>query len=299
MSRKLWLALTLLAFLLLCIACILVHGEGIADALAGNGAVKAEQPIGTPPAAAISPSLLVTMENGKIVLRGTLPNQASKDNVIVRAKGLYGAGGFVDELKIDANAKIEKWVASASTLLPSLGKEMLSGSVKIKDGELVATGEMATQAGKDSYLKSLQDTFQPDITVIDKLTVAKEVTAEVVKTVQRDLDKELALEIVEFNTGSDVITPKGLATLDKVDTILKSAPNLTLEVGGHTDSVGDPAKNLDLSQKRAASVIKYMKGKGISDSLTPKGYGQTQPKFSNDTVAHKQGNRRIEFKIKK
>ena len=168
MSRKLWLALILLAFLLLCIDCIFVHGVEIADVLAGAGVAKVEQPIGTPPAAAISPSLLVTIENEKLVLRGTLPDQASKDAVIARAKELYGDGAFVDKLKVDVNAKTEKWVAGAAKPLPPLGKEMLSGSLGIKDGELVATGEMATQSGKGTYLKSLQDTFQPDIKVIDK-----------------------------------------------------------------------------------------------------------------------------------
>ena len=298
MSQALKLGLTLLAFIILCFACIFVHGESIADALAGRGVVKAETPLVAPPVGT-SPSMNVKMDGGKVVISGTLPDQASKDKVIARAKELYGADGYIDELKIDANAKQEKWVASAAALLPPLGKDMASGEVGVKDGELIATGEMISQPSKDGYLKSLKDTFEPEVKVIDRLTVAAKPDAEVVKKVQRDLDKELSLEIVEFNTGSDVITAKGKATLDKVSGILASAPGLSLEVGGHTDSTGDAAKNLDLSQRRAVSVVKYLKAKGIKDSLTPKGFGQSAPKFPNDTADHKQRNRRIEFKINK
>lgn len=285
-------------FCLLCLACILYHGETIYGAIYGVK-TAVESPIGTPPAAAISPSLSVKMENGKIVLTGMLPDQATKDKVIARAKELYGEGNYEDQLKVDASAKQEGWLASAVALLPPLGKEMTSGEVGIKDGELVATGELTTQAAKDDYLKSLQTAFEPGLKVIDKLTVAKKADAATIVKVQNEINDDIKGKIIEFDTNSDAIRPNGKKILDTVAAIMKKDAVVPIEVAGYTDASGDPKKNLDLSQRRATAVKKYLVGKGVSDPLTPKGYGIESPVASNTTSEGKQKNRRIEFHVNK
>ncbi len=76
--------------------------------------------------------------------------------------------------------------------------------------------------------------------------------------------------------------------------------NLVIEIAGHTDDVGSKIANLELSRKRAQSVIDYLVQKGIKVArLQAKGYGETQPLNANTGEGDRQLNRRIEFRILK
>ena len=75
---------------------------------------------------------------------------------------------------------------------------------------------------------------------------------------------------------------------------------MKIEVGGHTDNVGDDDANMQLSQARSEAVVNYLIKKGVnSDNLIPKGFGETKPKASNDTAEGRQKNRRTEVRILK
>jgi outer membrane protein OmpA-like peptidoglycan-associated protein len=109
---------------------------------------------------------------------------------------------------------------------------------------------------------------------------------------------EQALKGIQFEPGKDVIKKTSYGILDNVVKIMKENPSYLLEINGHTDSQGDDAKNMTLSQKRAEAVRNYLVSKGIETSrLTPKGYGETVPKATNDTPAGRAENRRVEFKV--
>ena len=72
-----------------------------------------------------------------------------------------------------------------------------------------------------------------------------------------------------------------------------------IEVEGHTDSIGSDDYNLDLSRRRAVSVRDYLVGQGIpSANIVARGFGETQPKSSNDTAEGRQLNRRVEINIR-
>jgi len=73
------------------------------------------------------------------------------------------------------------------------------------------------------------------------------------------------------------------------------------EIGGHTDNLGDPAKNQEISRQRAEMVQKYLtENFGIaSDRLHVASYGQTKPRVPNSSPGNQEVNRRVEFsKIK-
>lgn len=112
------------------------------------------------------------------------------------------------------------------------------------------------------------------------------------------LDKILRLKYVTFETGSDKLTVLSKYQLDDLVTAMTDYPNMTIELGGHTDSTGDPESNQSLSELRAKAVYNYLASKGIVASrLSAVGYGQTRPIDSNDTEAGREANRRTEFKI--
>ena len=107
------------------------------------------------------------------------------------------------------------------------------------------------------------------------------------------------LDKVYFSTGGSTIQKRSFRLLNQIADVVNGHPNLpTLEVQGHTDNVGKPAKNLVLSQKRADAVRNYLVKKGVPASrLTAKGYGLTRPVESNDTASGREANRRVEFKF--
>jgi outer membrane protein OmpA-like peptidoglycan-associated protein len=79
---------------------------------------------------------------------------------------------------------------------------------------------------------------------------------------------------------------------------LQQYPDLRIAVSGHTDNVGDPAKNLELSQARAEAVKTYFTAKGVDATrIETRGAGETEPVADNKTDAGRQQNRRIEFKL--
>ncbi|MFB3815299.1 MAG: OmpA family protein [Terriglobales bacterium] len=77
---------------------------------------------------------------------------------------------------------------------------------------------------------------------------------------------------------------------------LKSAPDLQLEVAGHTDNVGTAAANQKLSEDRAKAVLAALVARGVVASrLTARGYGQTAPIADNRTEEGRANNRRVEL----
>jgi peptidoglycan-associated lipoprotein len=77
-----------------------------------------------------------------------------------------------------------------------------------------------------------------------------------------------------------------MVSLDKLVETLNDNPNVTIELMSNTDSRGTEEYNLDLSQKRAQSVVQYLIDKGIDPArLTAKGYGKTRPKVVDKVIA--------------
>ncbi|MNR51870.1 Photosystem I chlorophyll a apoprotein [compost metagenome] len=82
--------------------------------------------------------------------------------------------------------------------------------------------------------------------------------------------------------------------------MLKSNPNVAIEIQGHTDNVGDHKANQKLSENRAKAVYEYLFNNGIDKKqLTFKGYGEEKPAFDNTTEEGRQKNRRTEFLVVK
>jgi OmpA-OmpF porin, OOP family len=109
------------------------------------------------------------------------------------------------------------------------------------------------------------------------------------------------LDMVYFEYNKAIIQPRSYAILDAVAATLQGNPSIQLiEIQGHTDERGDDAYNLDLSDKRAKSVEKYLADKGVEASrLTAHGYGETQPLDRRSNEAAWAKNRRVAFLILK
>jgi len=109
---------------------------------------------------------------------------------------------------------------------------------------------------------------------------------------------------VAFDFGSAVIRPQFRQILDELTSVVAST-DMHFEVGGHTDNVpvrkGGPfSSNYDLSARRAVAVVEYLRSKKNIDSekLSAVGYADGVPVAGNDTVAGRERNRRVEFKVR-
>ncbi|MDR3394984.1 MAG: OmpA family protein [Parasulfuritortus sp.] len=108
----------------------------------------------------------------------------------------------------------------------------------------------------------------------------------------------LVLEDVNFKFDSSKLQPQAGTILNQAADDLKAASYPPTKIDGYTDSTGPAAYNVKLSERRAASVKAYLVDKGVpADSLTTKGYGETNFAATNSTKAGRYQNRRVELHI--
>ncbi|OGX85963.1 hypothetical protein BEN47_14025 [Hymenobacter lapidarius] len=146
-------------------------------------------------------------------------------------------------------------------------------------------------AAADKYLlKSLSFDYSSQRT-FDPLTL--DIYLEPVRS-----GRSVVLNNLFFDTNKYELKPRSRTELNRLIEFLRQYRDVQIEVSGYTDNVGTPEANLQLSQRRAQSVVDYLSGHGISPNrLRSKGYGDKSPLAANDSEAHRQLNRRIELHI--
>lgn len=112
------------------------------------------------------------------------------------------------------------------------------------------------------------------------------------------VEQTVALQNVNFAFGSDELTDGAKTILDGIAASLLAQTAVKVQVTGHTDALGPQSYNLQLSQRRAKSVIDYLSGKSVDAArLSAEGEGEFSPIASNDSEEGRAQNRRVEFKI--
>jgi outer membrane protein OmpA-like peptidoglycan-associated protein len=118
--------------------------------------------------------------------------------------------------------------------------------------------------------------------------------------ISEDIIKRVALAAknVFFATASDKLLAQSFKRLNDVVTILNENPSFKVQIDGHTDDQGKDEYNLDLSNRRAASVKAYLVSKGVAEGrLSSTGYGETKPVADNKTAKGRAQNRRVEMTL--
>lgn len=182
--------------------------------------------------------------------------------------------------------------AAAKEALQALGPDR--GALTIKSAIYTLVGlELGTQG------KGLEISGQ--VEALEK--VIEELGAKVTET---EIKIELSADVL-FDFDQSDLRPEPEADLNKVATVLKAHPKAIVLIEGHTDAKGADAYNLTLSEKRAASVKRWLVDKGGADGkhLVTKGWGKSKPVAPNakpdgsDNPEGRQKNRRVEITIKK
>ncbi|NHZ91263.1 OmpA family protein [Massilia sp. CCM 8733] len=125
-------------------------------------------------------------------------------------------------------------------------------------------------------------------------SVVKMVTAAVMKS-ELDTKGRVALYI-NFDTDKAAIRPDGKPAVDEIAALMKKETALRLSIEGHTDNVGDKARNLSLSRERAQAVVQALVGDGIDGArLSAAGHGADKPLTDNGSEEGRAKNRRVEL----
>ena len=108
----------------------------------------------------------------------------------------------------------------------------------------------------------------------------------------------ISLPGVNFQSGSDLLTPGAEKLIQEVAATLVEIDYLQIEVVGHTDSQGDAVNNQGLSDRRAKTVFDFLIRYGADENrMTFKGYGESEPIADNSTAQGRAANRRVELRV--
>ncbi|KAB2314640.1 TolC family outer membrane protein [Betaproteobacteria bacterium SCN2] len=106
------------------------------------------------------------------------------------------------------------------------------------------------------------------------------------------------LKGVNFDFDKDTLRPDAKPILDEAAAVMQRYPEIKVEIGGHTDSVGSDEYNRDLSDRRARTVMDYFISKGVdAGRLSSKGYGEAAPVTGNESASGRAQNRRVEMRV--
>ena len=194
-------------------------------------------------------------------------------------------------------ALIEAFVLDETTRLP------INASVVIYDGPDSSLVNVSKQDGllklfyeSDSiHVKVESEGYLTQYLSLDDLLnlPEREVLLSPVKP-----GESITFDVINFDLGSADIRPSSYPVLNTVVKTILDNPQLLIEVGGHTDKIGEGIDNLTLSIARARSVYFFLIEKGVTkENLVFKGYGEDRPlKIGKSAIVGNQ-NRRIEFKV--
>ena len=226
-----------------------------------------------------------------VVVAGTVPDEATRQAMLQRVRELYGAERVVDQLGVGAVVAPPHWAGYVQRILSPELKQVSRGQLAIHGNTVEVKGEVGNEALRQQVVSQISTQLNPTYTVRNGLRVRADE--------QAIIDQALAHRIVEFESGSAVLTPAGRAVLDELVGPLKSLPaHRKVQVVGHTDSVGSREANIALSAARADAVKAYLVSRQIpAQMIEASGVGPDRPVASNATAEGRARNRRIEFRV--
>ena len=260
-------------------------------------------------AALASPSFNATLDNSQLTLSGSMAVEGSRSALMTRAHELFKGGRvkIANQVQVTDQVGTAGWESATPALVALLASLQGKSSIDIHDRIITLQGAVTSADHKAKVLRELTAIAGPGYRLDEHLSVLPGTTPSASASgpaspshaaIQSALDDVLRRESVAFESNSATITPRGRSVLDKLVTIVRRAPELSFEIGGHTDPIGDPQYNLQLSHKRAEAVRQYFVNRDLHNRFSAVGYGSARPLSTDRTRASLQRNRRIELRVK-
>lgn len=243
---------------------------------------------------------VVQWVGSEATVTGTMSDESALASVMVTVDSVFATVDSSDLVVLTGVPSESEWLGSALRMVTEISNRLDVGSVTVNRDVIAVSGEFEDrQTRRDA--RDVAESIVEDsvLDFVSGLTV-KEAPPPVKRQVvelQTTLDDLIKGKVVEFELNSDVLTDVGIALLDEILDALRQFPLVPVEISGHADSQGETEANLDLSLRRAQSVLDYLVAAGVDPTLFEVvGYGETQPIADNATADGRKRNRRIEFK---
>ena len=224
-----------------------------------------------------------------------------------------GGLGHADlyEVKMPVAPKKPELTILRGTITDELTGKPTSATIKVLDNianEVITEIESDATTGKYTLTLPSGKNYGITVTKNKRLFYSENVTTKT-GTQLMVIDKDIKVQILRtgasvtlkncfYDLNKSTLHPSSYAELDLVAAVLKEAPEVTIEVSGHTDNTGSEAINKELSLARANSVRNYLVSKGVPPSmLIAKGYSSSKPIATNTTDEGRALNRRTEMTV--
>lgn len=271
-----------------------------ADFVTGNGIVHVVDRVVLPDDVAIGPGeaaapVAATFDAGRFTLTGVVASEVERAALVDTATVATGGaeGAVVDQLTVDPDTGLSaELTADLAVLMSPIPGSLVSGvagfdgtalylnGVAVSDEAGTAIAAIATAVGVDAAIEA-----RPDATADDAAELEQELNAFV------------GDNPIRFEPNSAVLTPDGVSVVDQLATLALRFTGVAITVEGHTDTDGDAAGNLTLSQLRAEAVREALVERGLdAAAITAEGFGEQQPVLIAG-VEDKLASRRVEFRI--
>ncbi|RYY78526.1 MAG: OmpA family protein [Moraxellaceae bacterium] len=224
-----------------------------------------------------------------VIANGVVPDEQTRQQILAKLKGIYGEN-VVDQITVSAVTMPPEWRQTVLNAIQPELKNVSKGRLEIAGSNIQLNGKVPSEAVKTA----LSQQMTAGIPAMYKIKQQLEINA----SEQKLIDQALGNRIVEFESGSAILTPVGQRILDEMAIALNKVGNKSVKIIGHTDSQGNPVTNLGLSLQRANAVCDYLAARGVNKTLlNTEGLGANQPIADNGTEEGRRRNRRIEFEV--
>ncbi len=208
----------------------------------------------------------------------------------------FEIGGYTDSQGSDSgNLRISEERANAVLTALRAPDLPLPGLVAKGHGEADPVADNATAAGRAANRRIVFTPIAtPSPAAVDPTASAGGPDA----SCGAQIEAILADGQIQFAVSAATITDESKPIIDAIAAVLRTCPDVAMEIGGHTDSVGSDSGNQTLSQARADAVLEALRAKGLAlPEVTAHGYGEADPVADNATAEGRARNRRIAFNL--
>jgi OOP family OmpA-OmpF porin len=236
----------------------------------------------------------VSLDSGRFTLDGTVGSAEQRAALEEAAAAAVGATNVLGALAVDTDLALDDAdVSSIAVVIAAMPVPLVRGTVSWTGDEVAVTG---VYVDNDAY-EAFRDAAEGSATLAD-LRLRPDAAPADATAVQQELNELVAATPIVFGKGEVTVSPESAALLQQVAGVAKRFGGVVVEVQGHTDSEGDPGRNLTLSEQRAAAVAAELVRLGVpSDDVTSKGFGETQLVVDENGVEIPEQSRRVVFGV--
>jgi len=273
------------------------------------------KPVASSPAPSIPARLALSNENGLIVYSGTVGDDATRTAITDSLKTVFGADEITGDLAVGQHVGQAGWTKDLKAALDNF---KIPGSQASFEGNAVSVGGTIPDADRDGIISAVKSVLGPQFAVATLAGSGAAKTAAASPALKSGFSGKnpaaapnqpaLHLPAIYFAPNSAGVPSSSEALLRQAAGLMKQLPAGTVvQISGYTDTAGNPAANMKLSQRRADAVRQLLVDAGVNPAiLSAKGYGSSESLANNVTTegrsngrmkSRRRDDRRVEFRI--